>query len=126
MGRSKPRPQIAVHPAPTPVRAAVISPAPAVAQAVAPQPRHRIRRPRVVPAPQPVREEIATDFIPLDETSTLAPIESGQVVRVQMPRSALVRFGFPMNPDRMTDPDPVNADVVFAQDGIARAIRFVK
>jgi hypothetical protein len=75
-------------------------------------------------APAQSRQEIATEFLPLEDTATLAPIESAQVLRVEVPRSTMVRFGLPVNPERFME--PIQADVVFAQDGIARAIRFVK
>jgi hypothetical protein len=89
----------------------------------------QVKRPRrtlVTPVakPEPPVQEIATDFMPIEDTMSLAPIESGHVLRVALPRSAMMRFGFPVNQDRMME--PVKADVVFAQDGIARAIRFVK
>jgi hypothetical protein len=41
-----------------------------------------------------------------------------------MPRAALVRFGVPVRGDLAWE--PVKADVVFGEDGMARAIRFVK
>jgi hypothetical protein len=118
-------------PAPPTVRLAVAPPPPAFAFVqTAPPPAmpqvakvKRAPRPRIVPEPQPVTE-VATDFMPLEDTSTLPPIESGHVLRVQVPRSTMMRFGFPVNPDRMMD--PVKADVVFGQDGIARAVRFVR
>jgi hypothetical protein len=81
----------------------------------------RAPRPRVAAKPQ---EEVTTEFLPLDDTLHMAPIESGQVLRVQVPRATLVRFGLSVNQERMME--PIKADVVFAQDGIARAIRFVK
>jgi hypothetical protein len=77
-----------------------------------------------VNAPAPPVEEVATDFMPLEDTVALPPMESGHVLRVSMPRSTMMRFGFPVNPDHMME--PVKADVVFAQDGIARAVRFVR
>jgi len=85
----------------------------------------RTARPRVAPARvEPHPPEVATDFLPIEGSANLAPIESGQIVRVQLPRSSMMRFGLPVNQDRMME--PVKADVVFAQDGIARAIRFVR
>lgn len=83
--------------------------------------RPAVRRVRKV-APEP--REVATEFLPLDDAGILAPMESAQVLRVQVPRSTMMRFGLPVNQDRMME--PIHADVVFAQDGIARAIRFVK
>lgn len=68
-------------------------------------------------------EEITTDFIPLVHNQ-LAPVESGHLVRVEMPRAALARFGLPVNAERAYE--RVKADVLVGDDGIARAIRFVR
>ena len=51
-------------------------------------------------------------------------LDSGRVVRVQLPRSALARFGLPVNAERAGE--PVKADVLLGEDGTARAIRFVR
>jgi len=64
------------------------------------------------------------DFIPLPEAAHLTPVESIDVVRVKLPRSALMRFGLPVTPEQAWE--PVKADVVFGQDGMARAIRLVR
>lgn len=71
-----------------------------------------------------VTREIATDFIPLVQGDSLNLMESGQLVRVELPRSALVSFGLPMNMERADQ--RVKADVVVGNDGLARAIRFVR
>ena len=71
-----------------------------------------------------VPREIATDFIPLVQGDSLNLMESGQLVRVELPRSALVSFGLPMNMERANQ--RVKADVVVGNDGLARAIRFVR
>jgi hypothetical protein len=68
--------------------------------------------------------EIATDFIPLVQAARFGPAEGGHVVRVEMPRSALVSFGLPVNFERAGG--RVKADVLVGDDGIARAIRFVR
>ena len=68
--------------------------------------------------------EIATSFIPLSGGRSLAAADSMQLVRVELPRSALVSFGLPMNVER-TD-ERVKADVLIGNDGVARAIRFVR
>jgi len=62
--------------------------------------------------------------MPLPEAARLSPAESLDVVRVQLPRSTMMRFGLPVSAELAWE--PVNADVVFGQDGMARAIRFVK
>ena len=50
--------------------------------------------------------------------------EEGHLVRVELPRSALASFGLPVNAEATGD--RVKADVLMGQDGIARAIRFVR
>lgn len=67
--------------------------------------------------------EVATDFLPLNEGGGLDPLDSGQVVRVELPRSALVSFGLPMNVERAHE--PITADVLLGEDGVARAVRFI-
>lgn len=69
------------------------------------------------------RAEIATDFIPLTYGSELSILESGQLVRVRLPRSAMAACGLPVNQE-LAD-TPVTAQVLIGQDGVARAIRFV-
>ncbi|MBI3652455.1 MAG: hypothetical protein HY231_15650 [Acidobacteria bacterium] len=70
------------------------------------------------------QEEIATPFLSLTQGYTLPMAEGGQLVRVELPRSALLSFGLPVNAARLNE--PVKADVVVGNDGIARAIRFVR
>ena len=71
-----------------------------------------------------VTKEIATDFIPLSYMSAASLQEGGQIVRVQLPRSALANFGLLVNMDRYNE--KVKADVLYGVDGMARAIRFVQ
>ena len=68
--------------------------------------------------------EIATDFIPLMNRETLAQMDGGQVMRIELPRSALMSFGLPMDMERAAE--RIKADVVVGNDGLARAIRFVR
>jgi hypothetical protein len=68
--------------------------------------------------------EITTDFFSLVEGGRLAQIEGGQIVRVELPRSALISFGLPMNMERAEE--RITADVVIGNDGLAHAIRFVR
>jgi hypothetical protein len=80
------------------------------------------RRPEVA---NHVTKEIATDFIPLCYMSAASlQQEGGQIIRVQLPRSALANFGLPVNMDRYNE--KVKADVLYGVDGMARAIRFVQ
>jgi hypothetical protein len=41
-----------------------------------------------------------------------------------MPRSALIAFGLPVNVEHADA--PVNAELLLGEDGMARAIRFVR
>ena len=68
--------------------------------------------------------EITTDFIPLIQGGRLVQSDGGHLVRVELPRSALVSFGLPVNFERAGG--RVKADVLLGDDGIARAIRFVR
>jgi hypothetical protein len=54
----------------------------------------------------------------------LGPLDRGYLVRVELPRTALRKFGLPMNEDRAAE--RVMADVLMGEDGLARAIRFVQ
>lgn len=70
------------------------------------------------------RVELATDFIPLVAARGLPPSDSGQVIRVSMSRSAMAYFGLPVPPE--APGQQISADVLVADDGLARAIRFVR
>jgi hypothetical protein len=66
---------------------------------------------------------MGTDFILLTHKSELSSMESGQLVRVLLPRTALASYGLPINQERADK--PVTAQVLISQDGVARAIRFL-
>ena len=51
------------------------------------------------------------------------PIERGYVVRVQIPRNALVSLGMPVSAGQ---PEVVQADLLLAEDGLAQAVRLVR
>ncbi len=94
--------------------------------AQAPKPkrvRHsNVRRPEDVQLAN--HAEIATDFIALSSMTAVNLQDGGQIVRVELPRSALANFGLPVNMDRYNE--KVKADVLFGVDGLAHAIRFVQ
>ena len=69
-------------------------------------------------------EEVTTDFMPLSYGGQFSQMDEGQVVRVELPRSALHSFGLPVNAERAGE--RVKADVLLGHDGVARAIRFVR
>lgn len=103
----------------------VDQPQPAPQQFVAERPRRRsIRRAPRSEVANHMNREIATDFMPLGYLNPATLQDGGQIIRVEVPRSALVNFGLPVNPDRYHE--KVKADVLFGVDGMAHAIRFVK
>jgi hypothetical protein len=67
--------------------------------------------------------EIATEYFPINLGSYLQPFDGGRVLRIKLPRSALMNYGLPVDPLRADE--EVKADVVIGNDGMARAIRFV-
>ena len=68
--------------------------------------------------------EVATHFMPLGYAGPLNLQDGGQLVRVELPRSAMWSMGLPVNMDRYGE--RVKADVLLGADGLARAIRFVQ
>jgi hypothetical protein len=117
-------PQVADNPAPQ--FATNVTPTEEDLLPVHPRPRRNrpARRAATDQVANHVSNEIATDFIPLSYMSTASLQDGGQIVRVQLPRSALANFGLPVNMDRYNE--RVKADVLFGVDGTARAIRFVQ
>ncbi len=67
--------------------------------------------------------EVATEFLPLSYGDPVSSEEGGQLVRIRLPRTTLLTFGFPMSEELA--PEPIKADVLLGEDGRARAIRFV-
>jgi hypothetical protein len=72
-------------------------------------------------APQGTDVAASADFVQLATGDSSAPLESGQMVRVQVPRAALAALGLPVNAERAGE--LVKADILLAHDGTARAIR---
>jgi len=91
-------------------------------QLVAPRPRHRVRH--QASANNSDEAEVVTEFFPLRDGEDLTALESGRLVRVELAGSALSEVGLPVNPETVNT--PVKADVVLGDDGLARAIRFVR
>jgi len=69
-------------------------------------------------------DETVTDYIPLTYLADATAVESGTVLRVELPPSALIAVGLPAPVER-TD-SRVKVDVVVGDDGVARAVRFVR
>ena len=84
---------------------------------------------RVLVRRRPARQkphvrEVVTEFYPLMESADLDSLEVFQMVRVELPGSALRAAGLPVAPELINE--PVTADVMLGYDGLARAIRFVR
>jgi hypothetical protein len=69
---------------------------------------------------RPEQREVMTDFFPL--MNPAPPFERGQMLRVQLPAAAMRTVGLPVREERMSD--PIQADVLVGEEGMARAIRF--
>lgn len=70
------------------------------------------------------QSEVTTQFLSLSYVSPVNLQDGGELVRVELPRSAMARFGLPVNIERYGE--RVKADVLVSADGLARAIRFVQ
>lgn len=71
------------------------------------------------------RAEVTTAFLPLAYSSV--PVTDGQLVRLEVPRTALASFGLAdMDAIDSRTPETVLADVLVGEDGLARAVRFVR
>jgi hypothetical protein len=79
-------------------------------------------QPRQADAPV-VTRELVTEFFPLGYSNV--PARGGYVVRMQVPRSALASFGIALTSNDASS-SGVLADVVVGDDGLARAVRFVR
>jgi hypothetical protein len=69
-------------------------------------------------------QDMTTEFIPLVSAPPLVRGEHAAIMRVELPRSSLRAFGFPVAEEQRYQ--RVNADVVVGQDGLIRAVRFVR
>jgi len=74
------------------------------------------------PPSSPAR--LASDFITLVPCYAPGCFDGGQLMRVTMPRPALTFLGLPINEQFIQE--PVTADVFISEDGVVRAIRFVR
>jgi hypothetical protein len=69
-------------------------------------------------------DEYATAYVPLPYAYDPSGLEGGAIVRVVLPRAALVSYGLPI--EGMGVSDQVTADMVVSQDGTPQAIRLVR
>jgi len=101
---------------------------PAVLVAETRLPKARRSHPRHVPkaAAPPVEDqpEVATDFFAIPYAEPLRPEERADVFRMEMPRASMAVYGLPVSGGRLDS--RITADVLMGEDGVARAIRFIR
>lgn len=86
--------------------------------------RRRVQRPPAAPRqPEVLPGEEMAGFLPLPFADREEPLETGEIVRIQLSERSLGLLGVPVG--EPSSSQPVTADVVLGQDGTARAIRFV-
>ena len=73
---------------------------------------------------QASKRESYTEFFPINNSFSRDQLDRGQVIRVQLPRSALFTIGMPVDVNRLDE--SIKADLVMGEDGMARAVRFVQ
>ena len=84
--------------------------------------RQRSARPQTLISPSPSAESaIKSEFIAL---SYARDPESGQIIRVKVPRSMMVTVGLVASVEKPTA--LVDAEVLIGDDGMTRAIRFIR
>lgn len=73
----------------------------------------------------PSEGEMATAFFPLEYSAV--PMSGGRLVRLEVPREAVTAFGLEVSEATGgSASDIVLADVIVGDDGLARAVRFVR
>jgi hypothetical protein len=73
--------------------------------------------------PAQIESDSDNDFIALPNAAEIGPNEDVNMVRVEVPRSAMIALGFEVRPEQAWQ--PVQADVMLGADGLARAVRFL-
>jgi hypothetical protein len=106
-------PEIATAPAPLPSPSVVLQAEPL---------RVKGRRPGGVARIERVPHETFTDFFPL--INPAPPFERGQLLRVNVPASAMRTVGLPVREEHLSD--RIDADVLVGEEGMPRAIRFIR
>jgi hypothetical protein len=89
--------------------------------------RQKNKRPLVVNHQNVIKSnapEEVTEFLPLADGEDLTSLEAAQVVRVELPVSALMDLGLRVGPE--ISAGQVKADILVGHDGSARAIRFIR
>lgn len=87
--------------------------------------RTAVRRLPARRAIRPIRPPLVEElpFYSLVTEGEMVPLESGRIVRIEVPPATLVNLGVPLTDTTLTQ--PVQADLLLGQDGLARAIRLL-
>ena len=80
--------------------------------------------PRVVTTPVEEPAEVASDFFEIPYVEPLRPEQRADVFRVQLPRASMAAFGLPVSGGRLDS--RISADVLMGEDGVVRAVRFIR
>jgi hypothetical protein len=107
--------------APNPPQATLTAPASQGGDGRNNKPSRTVKRAASPPEPEPVTE--LAEFLPLPFTDDDSPLGTAEVVRIRLSESALGVLGLPVSNEASRQ--PVTADVVIGEDGVARAIRFI-
>jgi hypothetical protein len=67
---------------------------------------------------------VASEFLPLAYSTV--PVTGGHIVRLEVPSASLGAFGVDLADTVSPRPDAVLADIIVGEDGLARAVRFVR
>jgi hypothetical protein len=115
------RPMPSVRMAPAPLVGATLpeGAAPSMAASASARPV-RARPRRATASSRPLRP---SEFVPWPGAGTLPSLESGELVRLDLPVSVLPSLGLALPTSRDA---AVRADVIIGQDGFARAVRLVQ
>ena len=75
-------------------------------------------------SPNPMDAAREEGFLPLPGAANLESADALDLVRMELPRSAMMQVGIEVSPERADE--TVQADVMVGSDGLARAVRFVE
>ncbi len=71
-----------------------------------------------------MRQETATEFIPLTYATDTKALQNRTVLRIEVPRTTLIAMGLPLS-ERRTN-EIIKAEVMMGDDGVAYAIRLLQ
>jgi hypothetical protein len=69
-------------------------------------------------------QETDDGFIRIPNTPQIDPNDDVNVVRMELPKSAMLAVGLNVSPEQVSD--TVEAEVMLGSDGLARAVRFME